>query len=93
MIVIVAKNIKNALRGKLKTWFIEIEPNIFVSSIKDGVADNVISYIWEMCDIDTSLLIIRSRSKPPFYTVESKSYSQDRFIDISGMKLIRKKLK
>lgn len=90
MIVIVAKKIKQALRGKLKTWFIEIEPNIFVSSIKDSVADDVITYIWEMCDINTSLLIIKSINKPPFYNIESKNYGQEKFIDISGMKFIKK---
>lgn len=38
MVVVVATQIPPAVRGRMKCWFIEIRPNIFVSGVKDNVA-------------------------------------------------------
>ena len=38
MVVVVADQIPDAVRGKMKLWFIELKPNVFVSGINDHVA-------------------------------------------------------
>ena len=39
MIVVVADSIPPAIRGRMKLWFIEPKPNVFVSGVKDTVAN------------------------------------------------------
>lgn len=46
MIVVVANDLPDAIRGKMKLWFIEIKPYVFVSGANDQVADNVICYLF-----------------------------------------------
>ncbi len=87
MLVLIAKNIKPALRGKLKLWFIEVAPYIFVSSVKDSCAKKVAEYIWQFCDVDSQILMIQDLSHPPFYKVIERSFKKSEFLDISRMSL------
>ena len=87
MLVLIAKNIKPALRGKLKLWFIEVAPYIFVSSVKDSCAQKVTEYIWQYCDIESQILVIKDSSHPPFYKVTERSFKKGEFLDISGISL------
>lgn len=73
MVVLISKNIPDAVRGKLKLWFIEIHPGIFVSSVKDFCAEKIIDYIWTYCTSDSELIAIRDTNKLPFYKVREKS--------------------
>ena len=50
MVVVVADAIPDAIRGKMKLWFTELKPNVFVSGIKDSVANNVINYLFSKAD-------------------------------------------
>ena len=47
MIVLVANSLPPAVRGKLKLWFEEPRPNVFVSGITDALADNVVDMLME----------------------------------------------
>jgi len=38
VLVVIANNIPPAVRGRLKLWFVEPRANIFVSGVKDNVA-------------------------------------------------------
>ena len=90
MVVLISKNIPDAVRGKLKLWFIEIHPGIFVSSVKDFCAEKIIDYIWTNCTSDSELIAIRDTNKSPFYKVREKSLKPSSFIDFCGLKLINK---
>ena len=87
MIVVMAENIPPAVRGRMKLWFIEIKPNVFVSGVKDATAKGVVSYLYEHC-IDSDLLIIESTSKAPYYRVIKKGLSLNYVRSISGLPLI-----
>lgn len=88
MVVVIARNIPDAVRGKLKLWFIEVAPYVFVSGVKDFCAEKIANYIWEYCDQEESeLLIIRDTSKPPYFKVRERGLSADDFIPICGIKL------
>ena len=38
MLVFIANDLPPAVRGRMKLWFVEPRPNVFVSSVKDSVA-------------------------------------------------------
>ena len=66
MIVVVANYIPDAVRGKMKLWFTEPKPNVFVSGIRDSIADNVVELMLKHCPPSSGLLIFKSENKPPF---------------------------
>ena len=49
MLVVIANDLPPAVRGRMKLWFVEPRPNVFVSGIKDSVARHVINYLLEKC--------------------------------------------
>ena len=87
MVVVIAKYIPDRVRGKLKLWFIEVAPYIFVSGVKDFCAERIANYIWNYCDMNSQLIIIRSISKPPYYKVTEKHFAHSKFLSICGIDL------
>ena len=67
MVVVIANHLPPAVRGRMKLWFIETKPNVFVSGIKDSVADSVIRYLYNHCPISSGLIIFQKINKPPGY--------------------------
>ncbi|MFU8787817.1 MAG: type I-E CRISPR-associated endoribonuclease Cas2e, partial [Methylobacter sp.] len=49
MLVVIANDLPPAVRGRLKLWFVEPRPNVFVSGIKDSVAQKVVDYLYQYC--------------------------------------------
>ena len=45
MTVLILDSPKPAIRGQLKRWFVELRPNIFVSSINEMVLGNVLEFL------------------------------------------------
>ena len=45
MMVVIASELPPAVRGRMKLWFIEPRPNVFVSGIKDALAERIIRYL------------------------------------------------
>ena len=60
MIVLAANSLPPEVRGKLKLWFEEPRPNVFVSGITDALADNVVDMLMERCPPASGLLIFKS---------------------------------
>ncbi len=58
MLVVVANDLPPAVRGRMKLWFVEPRANVFVSGIKDSVADGVVKYLHEYCPPSAGLLIL-----------------------------------
>lgn len=90
MIVVIANLIPPAVRGRMKCWFIEIKPNVFVSGVKDNVAKNVIDYLLEKCPIESDMIVLQSTNNPPYYKVLKKGINLQRITEISGLPLIFK---
>ena len=89
MIVVIAKYIPPAVRGRMKLWFIEPEPNIFVSGINDSLAENVTNYLLKHCPNKSQLLIFKSINLAPWF--EIKQLGQCRNVTkIQGLQLIKK---
>lgn len=92
MVVVVSKDIPPAIRGRLKLWFIEVKPGIFVSGIKDSLAEKVVDYLTSFCDDISSFVILKETNKAPFYKVIRFGRENKNIHDISGFDLVFEKL-
>lgn len=93
MLVVLANDLPPAVRGRLKLWFIEPRPNVFVSGIKDSVAQKVVDYLYKHCPPESGVIIFRSIPKPPGYEVRTIGPPKKPTIEISGLQLIIETLK
>ncbi len=88
MIVVVANHIPDAVRGKMKHWFTEPKPNVFISGIRDSLADKVIELMMKHCPASSGLLIFKETNKPPYYRIYAKGLPARNISTISGLQLI-----
>ena len=70
MLVVIANDLPAAVRGRMKLWFIEPRPNVFISSIKDSVSNKVIDYLYKWCPKSSGLMIFRQISESPGYEIQ-----------------------
>ena len=89
MVVLIAKKLPPSLRGKLKLWFVEVQPNVFVSGIKDNLASELADFVFEHATVDSGLILFRSTKKSPGYDIVTKGTFSDSVVDINGMNLIQ----
>lgn len=88
MIVIIANYLPDAVRGKLKLWCVEPQPNVFVSGIKDRLAKRVADMLLEHCPVESGLLIFLEIPKPPFFQILAKGNPKKNISSLSGFQLI-----
>ncbi len=88
MLVVIANNLPDAVRGKLKQWFVEPKANVFISGIKDNVADNVIDFLLEFCPDSSGLIVFKKISAPPGYRIYGKGEPKRELFSISGLQLV-----
>lgn len=62
MMVVIANDLPNAVRGRLKCWFVEPKPGVFISGIKDALAKNVVEYLFANCTEESGLMIFCGQS-------------------------------
>lgn len=88
MLVVFADKIPPAVRGKMKLWFIEPVPMVFVSSVGDALAKTVAERLLESCDATANMLIIRSTKEPPGYRIIQKNRG-DKLVEMTGLQLVK----
>lgn len=88
MIVVVANHIPDAVRGKMKLWFSEPRPNVFVSGVRNALADKVIELMMKYCPPSSGLLIFKSENQPPFYRIYAKGLPAKNLAALSGLQLL-----
>lgn len=88
MIVVIAESIPPAVRGRMKLWFIEAKPNVFVSGVKDAVAREVVDYLYHNCPMSSNMIIIESINNAPYYRIKKKGFNTNRIGSINGLPLI-----
>lgn len=64
MMVVIASELPPAVRGRMKLWFIEPRPNVFVSGIKDALAERIIRYLLRHCPTSSGLMIFLKLAWP-----------------------------
>ena len=93
MLVIVANDLPPAVRGRMKLWFTEPKANVFVSGIRDSVANTVIEYLYKHCPPESGIIMFRSLPEPPGYEVRHIGPGKKSLITISGLQLVVETLK
>ncbi|MCG5511700.1 type I-E CRISPR-associated endoribonuclease Cas2e [Ectothiorhodospira shaposhnikovii] len=88
MLVVVANDLPPAVRGRMKLWFIEPRPNVFVSGVKDSVASTVIEYLYKHCPPESGLMMFRSLPQPPGYEIRIIGPPRKPMTNISGLQLV-----
>jgi CRISPR-associated protein Cas2 len=88
MLIVVANDLPPAVRGRMKLWFVEPKPNVFVSGIKDSVANTVIDYLYKHCPADSGIVIFRSVPCPPGYIIQTIGPTKKTMTVISGLQLV-----
>ncbi len=91
MLVVIANDLPPAVRGRMKLWFIEPRANVFVSGIKDSVAQHVIKYLFDNCHDKSGLLIFQRIAQAPGYKIHGLGDPKRRLIEISGLQLVLEK--
>lgn len=92
MVVVIANDLPPAVRGRMKLWFVEPRANIFVSGIKDSVAEDVIEYLIHSCPVSSGLLIFQRINKAPGFKIWGTGDTNKQIGEISGYQLIIEKL-
>ena len=87
MVVVVSQDLPPAIRGRMKLWFIEIKPGIFVSGIKDALAERVVDYLIGFCADSSSIVIIKETRIAPYYKVIKFGKDNKNIRDINGFTL------
>ncbi|PHV08406.1 type I-E CRISPR-associated endoribonuclease Cas2 [Janthinobacterium sp. BJB412] len=88
MLVVIANDLPPAVRGRMKLWFVEARPNIFVSGVKDSVASTLVDYLRRYCPADSGIQIFRSIPSAPGYEILTFGAVKKSLIEISGLQLV-----
>lgn len=88
MLIVIANDLPPAVRGRMKLWFVEPRPNVFVSGIKDSVATTVVNYLYEHCPPESGLLMVRSVPHQPGFEMLCIGPPRKPMISLSGLQLI-----
>lgn len=93
MLVVLANDLPPAVRGRMKLWFIEPRSNVFISGIKDSVADTVVAWMIRHCPPESGVLLVQSISTPPGFRLRTIGPPRKPAIEITGLQLIVETLK
>ncbi|MDV7211166.1 type I-E CRISPR-associated endoribonuclease Cas2e [Azotobacter beijerinckii] len=88
MLVVIANDLPPAVRGRMKLWFVEPRPNVFVSGIKDSVAITVVDYLYKHCPPESGLVIFRSLPHSPGYEIRTIGPPRKPMTTLSGLQLV-----
>jgi CRISPR-associated protein Cas2 len=91
MVVVVANHIPPAVRGRMKLWFLEPRANVFVSGIKDSVAETVILYLIKSCPPSSGLIVFQKINKAPGFKIWGTGETNKQLTDIDGYQFIVEK--
>ena len=91
MLVVIANDLPPAVRGRMKLWFIEPRPNVFVSGVKDSIARKVVDYLHKHCPPESGLMIFRQTPKTPGYEIYGVGDTRRRLTRFSGLQLVIEK--
>ena len=91
MLVVIANDLPPAVRGRMKLWFIEPRPNVFVSGVKDAVAKKVVDYLYDHCPPESGLMVFSRISETPGYEIRGIGDTKRNLTEISGLQLVIEK--
>jgi CRISPR-associated protein Cas2 len=91
MLVVIANDLPPAVRGRMKLWFVEPRPNVFVSGVKDAVAKKVVEYLYGHCPSQSGLMVFRRIPETPGYEILGIGGTNRSITERSGLQLVIEK--
>ncbi|HOV94205.1 MAG TPA: type I-E CRISPR-associated endoribonuclease Cas2e [Spirochaetales bacterium] len=91
MVVVIANELPPAVRGRMKLWFVEPRANVFVSGIKDAVADEVVQYLYKSCPPSSGLIIFQRIPHTPGFKILGKGDPEKKISVLDGYPLVIEK--
>lgn len=91
MLVVIANDLPPAVRGRMKLWFVEPRPNVFVSGIRDAVAKEVVDYLHKHCPPASGLMVFRRIAAAPGYEIRGVGDTARSLTEFSGLQLVIEK--
>lgn len=89
MLVVIAKDLPPAVRGRLKLFCIELKSGVFVSGLKKSLAQKLIDYLLLHCPNKTGLMILSSKNSAPGFSIIGKGESIQDLVELSGFQMVR----
>jgi len=89
MVVVIAEHLPPAIRGRMKLWFIEPKPGVFISGLNDSLAEKVVNNLFDRSRISSGILIFQSIPKAPWYRIRSRGSTTRKVISISKLELVQ----
>ncbi len=90
MTVIIAHDTPDAVRGMLKRWFIEPQPNVFVGTLNRRTQEKTLSYIKRNAD-GVALLMISSANNCQGFKIEMHGEVRRKGVLLSGLWIVAEK--
>jgi CRISPR-associated protein Cas2 len=87
MTVIVANNTSPAIRGVLRRWFIEPQPNVFVGEVNAKVRQKALDYVCRKAPM-VGLLIVTAEANCQGFSIRSLGNTKRMPVDLGGLCLI-----
>jgi CRISPR-associated protein Cas2 len=89
MVVVIAEHLPPAIRGRIKLWFIEPKPGVFISGLNDSLAEKVVNYLFDKSRISSGILIFQSIPRAPWYKIRRRGLTTRQIVNISDLELIQ----
>jgi len=93
VLVAIANDLPPAIRGRMKLWFTEPRPNVFVSGVKDSVAITVMKYLYAHCPKESGIIFFRAIAAAPGYEIKTLGSTKKALTEISGLQLVIETIK
>ena len=91
VLVVIANDLPPAVRGRMKLWFIEPRPHVFVSGVKGNVAQKVVDYLLEHCPPESGMMLFQRTTEAPGFHIYGLGSHKRQIVEISGMQLVHEK--
>lgn len=91
MVVLITHKLPNSIRGRLKLWFIEPKPQVFISNLNGKNADNIIDMITKNSPPEAGGIIIRSNNSIDGFSVTEFGKSLDKIFVLDGICIFKEK--
>ena len=90
MMVLIGNDVPPAIRGLLKRWFVEPQPNVFVGSVNRRTRDKTLEYIRRNAP-KLGLLVLASDGSSQGFMIERFGETKRKPVRHSGLQLIAEK--
>lgn len=90
MLVVIANDMAPAVRGRMKLWFVEIKPGVFISGISNALAKKVVTYLMQQ-KFGAGSLLFESQTSAPGCRIHTLGIPDVKIVKLSGLQLISKR--